>query len=70
MGKRLIPVSRLADYASDPSGFKQRAGAPRSARAAKRGNKHHDRLGRRSPSWLLLLAALVASLLLLWAVQG
>lgn len=70
MGKRLIPVSRLADYAADPSGFEERAGAPRSVRAAKRGQKHHDRLGRRSSPWWVLLAGLVLVLLLLWAVQA
>ena len=62
MKSKPIPVSRLADYAADPAGYKQRRGKVRNAAAARAGVRHHDQLGR-SPfaiRWLVLVAVLVA----------
>lgn len=65
MARKAVPVSRLADYVSDPDGFIARRGGVRNKRAARAGVRHHDALGRRSPDWVwVLVAVLVAGLLL------
>lgn len=46
MRRSSVGVSKLADYAVDPSDYCKRRGGARSAKAVKYGNHHHNRVIR------------------------
>jgi hypothetical protein len=70
MRDRPIPVSQLAAYAADPSGFRARRGAVVSPEGADFGERYHRAFARPAPRgrflvWLAVaLAGLVAALVI------
>lgn len=70
MRQRLVPISKLAEFAADPEEFERRRGGVRSQAAVEAGARHHEALGQPERFWpwrvvLVVVVLVVVGMVLL-----
>jgi len=72
MPRTRVPISHLAAFAADPSGYRARKGGPLSAAAAASGRRFHESFARSeqpAPSWRVVAMGALALLVLVLVLQ-
>ena len=61
-GKFQVPISKLADFASNPNDYIQRKGGIRNQKAVNIGNAGHNNIGSKSFSLIPIVVIVIISL--------